>query len=238
MESCRSQYDSGRHWCMASWRDCPKLKSEAAMKLFLTKMIRSSMVLLMSGCAAPAVNSQLGLDSGATAAEHKANSTIQSQAAAEYQNGGFARSAAQAGEVILARLVSVEFSEPDQDRFLTTTRWTIERSFKGGLSQAAEITVRFPSGRQETGDWKWTANEPAISPLKDKQFKPGQRFVLLLSRPMYEAQAQARSGRALDGKVGAGLGYYRVNGEKIVPSGPDRPPATIAELAAILGKTP
>lgn len=129
-------------------------------------------------------------------------------------------SIAQADEIIIGRLITADFSDPKPDRFATSTRWLIERSLKGNLLPNSTLGIRLPLGPEAASH----------TPMP----KPGERFLLLLSRAEYERQVRSRGGSAEPGFTGAGLGFYRiVNGE--IDKTFIRTPADAAALQALLG---
>jgi hypothetical protein len=142
--------------------------------------------------------------------------------------------ARQAEAVVVARLAKVDFSAEAQDRFLTSSEWQVRESLRGSLRQGETIRVRFPLGREPGGDWRWIGGEAAISPDDQTRMKPGDTFLLMLSRGLYEQQARARSGSPLPGVTGAGFGLHRITGDEIGPGGSFEPPRTLQQFKQAL----
>lgn len=140
----------------------------------------------------------------------------------------------QADAVVVGQLVRADFSAEDRDGFLTTADWNVLESVRGPQVPGNAVRVRFPLGQKADGDWSWIAHEPAISPNENARMKPGDTFLLMLSRATYEEQARARGGQPLPDVTGAGLGFHRIKRREILASGGFRPPSTIDALKAAL----
>jgi hypothetical protein len=142
----------------------------------------------------------------------------------------FAKRAAAAEQIIVGRLVTVDFSAPDRDGFLTTSLWLIEESWKGGLITNATINVRLASGLDRaTGKWRSLPGEIMASADEVQRMRRHERVLLFLSRAVYEKQAAARGGTPLQGRTGAGLGLFRVADGRLVADGTRGVPETLAE---------
>lgn len=146
----------------------------------------------------------------------------------------FLELARKADAVVVGQLVHADFSVEDRDGFLTTADWKVLENVRGTQAPGDVIRVRFPLGREPDGDWRWVAHEPAISPDENARMKPGDTFLLMLSRATYEAQARARGGQPLPDVTGVGLGFHRLRQREILASGGLRPPQTIDALKAAL----
>jgi hypothetical protein len=64
--------------------------------------------------------------------------------------------------------------------------------------------------------------------------KPGDTFLLMLSRGTYEEQVRAKGGQPLSNATGVGLGFHRLQQREILASGWLRPPPTVDALKAAL----
>ena len=142
--------------------------------------------------------------------------------------------ARKADAVVIARLLQADFSEEEEDGFLTSSRWQVVETLRGRAAAGETLHVRFPLGREAGGNWRWIGGESAISPDAAMRMKPGDTFLLMLSREFYERQVRARSGRPIDGVTGAGFGLHRVGEGRILPGGSFEPPPTIEALKKIL----
>jgi hypothetical protein len=181
-------------------------------------------LLLATGCAAPAPNAP-----PQAAAPAEAEPALDPRGDPE-----FVRIARQADSVVVAELVRVDFSDPAADKFLTTAEWRSLEVLRGDRRAGETVRVRIPLGQDPDGQWRWIRGETAVSPDATGRMKPGDRFLLKLSRSTYEAQVRARGGEPLPGVTGAGLGLHPLSGREIRAGGSFRPPASLEHLKAQL----
>ncbi|MFN3388020.1 MAG: hypothetical protein ACK40O_03755 [Allosphingosinicella sp.] len=138
-----------------------------------------------------------------------------------------------ADSAVVGRVLEVETQAPAPDGFLSTVTFAVEETLHG-TPGADVLTVRLPSGQDAAGRW-YSSTGALLGPQEDRKLRPGDRVLLLLSRALYEEQSARGGTQPLPSATGAGLGAYRLSGDRIHRGeAAGDVPATLSELRARL----
>lgn len=138
--------------------------------------------------------------------------------------GSGAELAADSDAVLLLKVDAVNSALPAEDGFRTTIAATVKEVLKGTFRPGQQLRIRHVYGQGSP----MLAHPPHIP-------RPGEAALLFVNADVYAEQAEARGGKPLPGRVGAGGGLFRVVGGRILNDADIAMPATVAELRAQIG---
>lgn len=137
--------------------------------------------------------------------------------------------------IVIARVLTTDFSEPAADGFLSTLTVRIEQVLQGSSNSSQPVCIRVPVGQEANGQWRITAHTVLISSNPASSIKPGEQLLLFLSRSFYAEQAKARQGEPLATCTAAPFGMARVQAGTISTNHlAYESPATVKALQQVL----